>query len=222
MTDFPWPTDLVPSGSSFKLRPKTGGSQSPFNDATKIYGLSRPLWTCSLSFRAPRGMRWGDTRNLTARRIDALLAKLQGRVNRLALYDFDFPEPIGALATASGNVAAIAGDAHITATGMTPGATVLLGSYVGGDGRPHLVTDDVVVAGDGTALVPFTPAMNANVALNAATWRRVTGFFRLTDDGLGDNFNEVDQLVPYSLQFIEDPGPQVNVTFDGDIVTYSG
>ncbi len=60
MSDFIWPEDLVPSGSSFKLQPHTGGSESPFTRQSKIYGLSAPRWTCSLSFRVLRGSRFAE------------------------------------------------------------------------------------------------------------------------------------------------------------------
>jgi hypothetical protein len=220
MVDYTWPTDLVPFASSFYLQPHTGGSESPFSRQSKIYGLSASRWACSLTLRAGRGSKWGSL-GLKGARIDALLAKLKGRQNRVAIYDFDNHAATGALALATGNVAAVAGDSHLTITGMTTGQTVRAGSYIGGDERPHIILDDVTVDGSGHATVAFDPPLNADVALNAATFANITGWFRLTSDDAGQNFNEIGQLAQYSLQFVEDPGPTVDVIFDGDVVTYT-
>lgn len=211
MTDFTWPDDLVPSGSSFKLQPHTGGSESPFSRVSKIYELSAPRWTCSLSFKAVRGSRWGQGKHVIGQRLDGLIAQLRGRANRIRIWDFDFPDPRGALGLAGvGNLAALKGATSITLTGLPPGAPVMAGDYVGGDGRPHLIVSPTfapvaaVADGSGEAVVSIMPPLSANVALNAATFRKVTALFRLAGDDLGDNFNEVDQLLPYSLQLIED------------------
>ena len=210
MTDFTWPDDLTPSGSSFKLQPHTGGSESPFSRQSKIYELSAPRWTCSLSFKAARGGRWGKGDHVIGHRLDAIVAALRGRANRIALWDFDYPRRFGAFAYATGNAAASAGATSITFTGLPPGASVLAGNYFGGDGRPHLITSAdlgkiaATADGSGNATVSFEPPLSVGIALNGATFGRVTGLFRLAGDDLGDNFNEVDQVVPYSLQFVED------------------
>lgn len=225
MTDYIWPSDLVPAGSSFKLQPHTGGSQSPFTRQSKIYGLSAPLWTCTLSFNALRGSRWGIRQ--TGARLDAIVAKLRGRENRIALWDFDVPSPRGGLALATGSVAAARGDSSMTITGMPPGSPIYAGGYIGGDGRPHIISSDdladVVATADGTgqATLFFDPPLQADIAADAASFAAVKAWFRLADDNLGDNFNQVDQAAVYSLQFLEDLGPSVDVTFSGTIVTFS-
>jgi hypothetical protein len=48
----------------------------------------------------------------------------------------------------------------------------------------------------------------------------VTGFFRLTSDDAGQNMAGVGEATEYSLDFVEDFGPTVNVSFSGDLVTY--
>lgn len=211
MTDYTWPDDLEPSGSSFWLQPHTGGSESPFSRQSKIYGLSAPRWMCSLSFRAVRGSRWGRGKHVLGARLDSILTQLRGRTNRISIWDFDYPQPRGLLGYAGvGNTAASAGATSITLTGLAPGSQVFTGDYVGGDGRPHQIVspDFGVVAGtvdgSGHVTVSIWPPLSANIALNAATFRKVTAMFRLASDDLGDNFNEADQVLPYSLQFVED------------------
>jgi hypothetical protein len=228
MTDFTWPQDLVPSGSSFKLQPHTGGSQSPFSRTSKIYELSAPLWTCSLSFKAARGSRWSSGKHVIGSRLDGIVAALRGRANRIAIWDFDFPEPRGGLAGTPGNLAALAGAAQMTVTGLTPGAKIYAGDYAGGDGRAHLIRSDIftdvaaIADGSGHATIKFDPPLAANIGVNAAVFRRVTSMFRLAGDELGDNFNEVDQVIPYALQFVEDTGPPAEVIYGGAPVTFSG
>lgn len=210
MTDFTWPLDLKPLGSSFKLQSHTGGSESPFSRQSKIYELSAPRWTCSLSFNAARGSRWGRGGHVIGDRLDGIIAQLRGRANRIALWDFDFELPRGVLAYATGNLSALQGATSITITGLPPGGSVLAGDYVGGDGRPHLIVSTslsrvaATVDSSGHAVVTIEPQLSANIAANAATFERVTGMFRLASDDQGDNFNEAGQFGSYSLQFVED------------------
>lgn len=209
MTDFVWPEDLVPYGSSFRLEPHTGGHESPFSRTTKSYGLSAPRWTCTLSFRALRGSRWGD-RRVSASRLDAAISRFKGRQNRVAIYDFDYPEPRGGLAFATGNLAAVAGASAMTITGMPPGLPIYAGDYIGGDGRPHLIGNDsldekvAISDASGHATVSFEPPLASNVDLNGASFSKVTAMFKLTSDDDGDNYNEAGQQLTYTLRFSED------------------
>lgn len=209
MTDYTWPDDLAPFAVSFYLQPHTGGSESPFTRQTKVYGLSAPRWICSMSFRGG----YDGTIGLTAvgRRLDALLAKLKGRQNRVLIYDFRRPKmhsPLWPLA--AGNLAAAAGDTTMTITGLLPGTPVYSGDYLGGDGRPHIIGDapfSVVAAtagASGQATVSFEPPLKAAIGVNAAVFGKPTGIFRLTSDDAGDNGVQVGDAVSVSLNFVED------------------
>jgi hypothetical protein len=203
MTDYAWPDDLVPYQVSFYLQPHTGGSESPFNRVSKIYGLSAPRWVCSMSFR---GGYWG-TKGLDAvgPRLDGLIAKLKGRQNRISIYDFRRPEMRSrGWKTGGGSSAAAAGDTSMTISGQNPGVKILAGDYIGGDGRPHIITDDVIVGVGGTAVVNFEPPLSAAVGLNAAVFGNPTGIFRLVSDDAGDNGVEVGNAVSMTLSFVED------------------
>jgi hypothetical protein len=203
MTDYVWPDDLVPYAQQFYLQPNTGGSESPFNRKTKVYGLSAPRWICSMSFR---GGYWGRLGlEAVGPRLDAFIAKLSGRENRVALYDFRRPEIRSHLwRSTAGNSAAVAGATSIIITGLTPGMTIHAGDYIGGDGRPHIILDDVTADGSGNATVSFKPPLAANVALNAAVFGNPTGLFRLTNDDAGQNGVAVGEAVNITLDFVED------------------
>lgn len=204
MTDYTWPDDLAPFAVSFYLQGHSGGSESPFTRQSKIYGLGAPRWVCSMSFRGG----YGGARDLTSvgPRLDAMIAKLQGRQNRVAIYNFQrplmrSPEWI----PGAGNVAAVKGATTITLTGLSAGAVaVLAGDFIGGDGRPHIVTDDATADGSGQATVSFEPPLSAPIALNSAIFGNPTGMFRLTSDDAGDNSVQVGDAISMTLQFVED------------------
>jgi hypothetical protein len=215
MTDYSWPSDIIPYGVSFYLQSNTGGSESPFSRVSKLYGTSKPRWVCSLRFRGlESASRWSGPRADWGERIDAFLVQLEGRLNRVSLYDFRRP----GRAPLFGNAAVTAGTDTITLTGAAPGE-IRVGEYVGGDGRPHIITSLTVSGANMIAKV--RPYFEADIAINAATFQNVTGLFRLTSDDAGQNMAGVGEATEYSLDFVEDPFPTADVTFSGDTVTYS-
>lgn len=204
MTDYVWPDDLVPYRMKFYLQPHTGGSESPFSRKTKVYGLSADRWVCAMEFRGG----YNGTTNQAAfgPRLDAFIAKLKGRQNRVEIFDFRRSTIRGRMwdSGSAGNSSASAGATSMTLTGLIPGATILAGDYIGGDGRPHIITDDALVSGAGEAVVNFTPPLRATIGANAAVFGNPTGMFRLVSDDAGQNDTEVGQLTNYVLEFVED------------------
>lgn len=221
MPDLTWPDDLVPYQQLFYLQPHTGGSESPFTKQTKTYGLSAPRWICRMVFRG--GYDGTDAQGAFGPRLDAIIADLQGRFNRIAIYDFRRTAMRGLDVSGVGNEASSAGTSEITLTGLVPGEVVLVGDYLGGDGRPHIITgSNVTVASDGTAVVTFKPALADDIAEDAAVLGNPTGIFKLVSDDAGTNLTEVGGLAAYDLEFVEDLGPPVDVIYDEAPLTYSG
>lgn len=211
MTDFVWPSDLVPYAQSFYLQPHIGGSQSPFSKQTKVYGLSAPRWICAMSFRG--GYKGTRDHDAFGPRLDAFIAKLRGRQNRVALYDFRRVAMRGPFWPAGvGNSAASAGDTQITLTGLSPGQPIYCGDYLGGDGRPHIIVSDdggllaATADGSGEATIDFEPPLSADIAGDSILFASAaTGLFRLTDDDQGANGVQVGDAVNITLNFVEDP-----------------
>lgn len=214
MTDYAWPDDIVPYGVSFYLQAHSGGSESPFNRQTKVYGLSKPRWVCSFRLRAPDSSdRWEGPIAAWGERVDAFLAQLDGRANRVALWDFRRP---GSPRSFS-NGAASAATNTMTLTGASPG-DIRVGEYIGGDGRPHIITSLQVSGSDLIAKV--RPYFEADIAIGGAVFETVNGFFRMVSDDAPQNGGTVTDLTEYGLDFVEDWGPSVDVTFNGNTVTY--
>lgn len=212
MADYDWPADIVPFQVSFYLQPHTGGSESPFSRVTKVYGLSAPRWICRLSVRGGESVSWGRSGPaLWGQRMDALLAKLKGRQSRIRLYDFRRDEMGAQLWPGSAsNLAAAVGATSMTITGLPPGTPVFNGDYLGGDGRPHIISDDTFglvhanANASGQAVVTFEPPLATAVAAGAAIFGKPTGLFRLTSDDAGANPSNVGELTQYDLEFVED------------------
>lgn len=204
MADYYWPENgLTPFAGEMWLQPHTGRSQSPLTNAQRTYALAQPLWRCRWQIR---GGYDGDTGlSGIGLAMDALLARLAGGQNRVGLWDFRRPDPIGIDASDVGNVAASLGDTTMTLTNMPPGETVLAGNYIGGDGRIHIITEDVDVEMDGTVEVTFKPALNADLLEDTVVFGNPLGWFRLTSDEAGRNPVQVGDAVIYDLEFIEDP-----------------
>lgn len=203
MADYYWPEELTPFVASFYLRSHTGRSQSPYSQQQKVYALSAPLWIARLQFR-------GGYDGIVAQAgygpaLDALLARLKGGQNRAGFWDFRRDAMRGLNVDDVGNLEADKGGTEITLTGLVAGETVYAGDYVGGDGRPHIVTADVDVELDGTAVVGIEPPLNADMDVDTVVVGKPLGWFRLVSDDAGQNGVQVGEAVTYDLEFLEDP-----------------
>lgn len=197
MADYIWPSDIVPFNVEFYLQPHTGGTESPFSRQTKTYGLSAPRWVCRMSIRGGYNSEWRGKSGDWGQRLDAILATLKGRQNRVALPDFRRTRStFGQI-----NAPIAAGDTRVI---LTKG-TLQIGDYIGGDGRPHIVRG-VGAIGDRTVLT-VEPPFSAAVHVGRAIYDYPPGWFKLSSDDAGANMTEVGQLTVYNLEFVEDLGP---------------
>lgn len=204
MADYYWPDEgLTPFAVEFYPMPHTGRSESPFTRQQKIYGLSADLWKARLQIRG--GYDGAPGLSGVGRAMDALLARLKGGQHRVGFWDFRRPTMYGLNVEAMGNEAASKGAATMTLTGLVTGETVLAGDYIGGDGRPHIITEDAEVDVSGEAVVTFEPALNLDMAADTVIPGKPLGWFRLLSDDAGANAVQVGDAVVYDLDFIEDP-----------------
>lgn len=225
MADLEWPKGLWPYKTMFYLQPHVGGQESPITRTRKVYGLSAPRWVCRLTIRAGHGFDWKSRDDFGpsihnpdnwSARLDALVAELQGGLNCVLLYDFRRPVPqsIQSTATPATTVqAAPQGASFVICERKWGYIGPSIGDYIGGDGRPHIVTKVSPAAGsmmsaapaEGLIRVDFQPPLSTPIDAGARLpqWE-VTAPFRLISDDAGQNEGQVDQPIDYVLEFVED------------------
>ncbi len=206
MTDLIWPSDIGPRKVGFYCQPYTGGSESPFTRQMKTYGLAAPRWITKLTFLSDDGVAAFP---LVGPRLDALLARLRGRQNRVALYDFRRPLPRGTAAGATMNVSdtAAAGSTTITLNGARAGSAAFLeGDYLGFAGGLLIMSVTTAVSnGAGQVTVTFEPPLKRDVAAGeGVTLYAPCAWFKLTSDDAGDNEAEIGTPATITLELVED------------------
>ncbi|WBH17050.1 hypothetical protein [Sphingomonas radiodurans] len=150
-----------------------------------------------------------------------MIADLEGGLNIAVFHDFRRPVPLGRMSLISAPTVAEAtavGSSSIKVGGFAPGAPALcVGDYIGGDGRPHLVSRAMtiaaggVVAGAGTivadasgaATIGFKPPLSAAVEAGTVLTWPVTGRFELISEDAGANETGVGGISEYVLDFVE-------------------
>jgi hypothetical protein len=214
MSDIEWPEDLRPFRAAFYLRPHVGGVESPLTRTRKTYLLSKPVWVCRLSFRG--GYNGASGRGALGGRMDSLIVQMQGGVNRVLLWDFRRPYPVGLKRyysqfpgetyTFSGgrtftlgerffipaeaepvNEPAEAGATTIVFGGFEPGErTFQTGDYFGGDGRGHIIHTASLADGLGRVTVTFDPPLETDMVVGQAVTMRPTTPFKLSTESADD------------------------------------
>lgn len=214
MADIEWPTDLRPYRAAFYLRPHVGGVESPLTRTRKTYLLSKPVWVCRLSFRG--GFNGASGRGALGGRMDSLIVQMQGGFNRVLLWDFRRPYPVGLKRYYSQfagesytfslgetftlgerffipeeaepvNEPALAGSRTIVFTGFLPGERIFqTGDYFGGDGRAHIIHTATLVDADGRCTLTFDPPLERPLAAGEAVTMRPTTPFKLSTDSAED------------------------------------
>ncbi|WP_420141765.1 hypothetical protein [Sphingomonas sp.] len=202
MQIFTWPADLAPSNVTFYLQHHTGGAESPFNLRRKTYVLGPSRWVARFDFV---GGIQGEGLYGKGAAIDAFLAQVGGGANRVLVHDFRRPTRGGPATGAGTNSPAAAGASQMTWIGLQPNALAFRrGDYVGGDGRPHIVTADAFTNGSGVVVVSFVPPLKSAVAAGAGMYTEVTAKFEIRDDDAGENGAAVGEVERISVSMVED------------------
>ena len=79
MTDYVWPTDLIPNASEWRLVANTAAFASPLSGSTRTLARGGDRWACSMQFNALTGAERA--------RLQGFLARLRGQANRAWLWD---------------------------------------------------------------------------------------------------------------------------------------
>lgn len=176
MTDYTWPSTVIPTSSEWQLVANTAAFVSPLSGTTRTLARGGSRWACSLSCR-----------NLRAEKRATLLAfltRLEGQRHRVVLPDHAFVKR-GTLAVnplvkgggQTGNSLAV--------DGATAAKTLLAGDWISVGGLLYMVADTATVDGAGEASIPITPRLRSAPGDNATvTVVSPTGRFLLSGNTL--------------------------------------
>ncbi|MCK6417914.1 MAG: hypothetical protein L6Q57_03120 [Alphaproteobacteria bacterium] len=190
-----WPLDLRPAAQAFFIRTNTIRFESPLTGHVQVQERDGARWITQLQLI--RGDR-------DSRRIDALLAALQGPVGYVLMPDFRRLKAKGSLAgspqldSGTGNV--------LSLSGFTPSA---LGVLLAGDliqtseGRTHMVVQNVNADEDGEASVPIAPRLRDPVEEGDLITDNCRVLMRLVDDDAGNNPTDNRLRSTFQLQLLE-------------------
>lgn len=190
-----WPEGVCPASLSWHPESNTKTFRSPFNGASQTVRFPGTRWVCSLTFT-----------NLTddkSRRLDALIASLDGEYGRVKIRDWGRSgrEPAGAPVVDTDNQTG----AELHTKGWTPGIVVLrVGDYLTVNDELKMVTADVTSTATGTAIIPVAPGLRESPAAGspietAKPW----GIFKLKDNQQGAGNRVPGVFTSYTIEFEE-------------------
>ena len=195
MAALEWPADVCPSSLTWRTESNTKTFRSPFNGASQTVRFPGTRWICSLTFN-----------NLTddkSRRIDALVADLDGEYGRVKIRDWGRKGR-----TPAGNP--VVQDENQTGTqlsskGWTPGKLVLrTGDYITVNDELKMVTADVTSTSTGTAIIPIAPMLRTSPPVNGKIEvANPYGIFKLKDNQQGAGNRVPGVFTSYTLEFEE-------------------
>lgn len=195
MAALEWPADVCPSALTWRPESNSKTFRSPFNGASQTVRFPGTRWVCSLTFN-----------NLTdekSRRIDAIVAALDGEYGRVKIRDWGRTgrPPAGTPVVSDANQTGT----ELHSKGWTPSVEVLrIGDYITVNDELKMVTADVTSTANGTAIIPIAPMLrsspNAKAAIEVA---RPFGIFKLKDNQQGTGNREPGVFTSYTLEFEE-------------------
>lgn len=176
MTTYTWPTTRVFTAASaeWRLAPNVFSLPSQFSGHTQTVELPGARWMVRVTFTphndADRAL------------VEAFLAKVRGKANRIALWHPKRPAPLGTM-RGSPVLAATEprGETSLAIT-TTAGATLKAGDMIKVGDSLLMVTDDATADGAGAITVSVTPGLKAQVSAGSAViWDRPTATFILDE-----------------------------------------
>lgn len=170
MTDYTWPSSLIPSATQWRLIANTAAFVSPLNGATRTLARGGDRWGCTLTFNA----LIGDDRATML----AFLTRLRGQAHRVVVGDHSYTRR-GALtanflvkgAGQTGVSLACDGAATTVTNAMRAGDWITLEGYL------YMIVADVSSNGSGELTLTLnrplvqSPANDATVNITAPTGR---------------------------------------------------
>lgn len=195
MAALEWPADVCPASLTWRPESNTKTFRSPFNGSSQTVRFPGTRWVCSLTFN--------NLSDAESRRIDALVADLDGEYGRVKIRDWgrEGRAPAGNPLVADANQTGTS----LRTKGWTPGVVVLrTGDYFTVNDELKMVTADITSAGDGTASIQFAPMLRSSPAANLhIEVANPYGVFKLKDNQQGTANRVPGVFTSYTLEFEE-------------------
>ena len=195
MAALEWPDDVCPASLTWRPESNTKTFRSPFNGASQTVRFPGTRWICSLTFN-----------NLTddkSRRIDALVAELDGEYGRVKIRDWgrNGRSPAGSPVVSDADQMGM----ELNTKGWLPGKTVLMtGDYITVNDELKIVTADVTSSASGSAVISIAPMLRSSPAPNAPIEvANPFGIFKLKDNQQGTGNRIPGVFTSYTLEFEE-------------------
>lgn len=195
MAALKWPEDVCPASLTWRPESNTKTFRSPFNGASQTVRFPGTRWVCSLTFN--------NLSDEKSRRIDSLVAELDGEYGRVKIRDWGRSgrTPAGSPLVDGANQTGT----ELHSKGWTAGMVVLRqGDYITVNDELKMVTADVSSASNGTALIPFAPMLRSSPPANAVIEvANPYGIFKLKDNQQGAGNRVPGVFTSYTLEFEE-------------------
>ena len=195
MAALEWPEDVCPASLTWRPESNTKTFRSPFNGASQTVRFPGTRWMCSLTFN--------NLSDEKSRRIDSLVAELDGEYGRVKIRDWGRSgrTPAGSPLVDGANQTGT----ELHSKGWTAGMVVLRqGDYITVNDELKMVTADVSSASNGTALIPFAPMLRSSPPANAVIEvANPYGIFKLKDNQQGAGNRVPGVFTSYTLEFEE-------------------
>ncbi|EOH6333378.1 hypothetical protein [Citrobacter koseri] len=195
MAALEWPEDVCPASLTWRPESNTKTFRSPFNGASQTVRFPGTRWVCSLTFN--------NLSDEKSRRIDSLVAELDGEYGRVKIRDWGRSgrTPAGSPLVDGANQTGT----ELHSKGWTAGMVVLRqGDYITVNDELKMVTADVSSASNGTALIPFAPMLRSSPPANAVIEvANPYGIFKLKDNQQGAGNRVPGVFTSYTLEFEE-------------------
>ncbi len=169
MPTYSFPSNLPnPVQLNWRLEPVVLQSVSPLSGAVQTAEMPGAGWVFDAQWAPRRGTRMDE--------FEAFLARLRGRSNRVTVWPWHRPVPVGTM-RGTPTVAAGTGGVTLNIT-TTAGATLLAGDFVGIGNELKQVVVGGTANGSGALTVEVSPPFRATpVAGTSIVWNRPTATF---------------------------------------------
>ena len=195
MAALEWPEDVCPASLTWRPESNTKTFRSPFNGASQTVRYPGTRWVCSLTFN--------NLSDDKSRRLDSLIAELDGEYGRVKIHDWGRGgrTPAGSPGVNGANQTGT----ELQTSGWTHGVVVLeRGDYITVNDELKIVTADVTSTSTGTATVTFAPMLRWSPPDGAAIEvAKPYGIFKLKDNQQGAGNRVPGVFTSYTLELEE-------------------